>query len=197
MITETLLFLNPGQSVDQVPTPLEERKRATERIDELAGRFPRSEPQVLADLEQALKGALPIDREMQLSALAKAAIRAEDLPKAISYGNELLASKYTWGGGVHDGNLVLGLVAVKNGDMENARLRLLKAGESTGSPVLSSFGPNMTLAKALLEAGDRDTVLQYFDECRAFWMLGAKKLDAWSAAIRGGGMPDFGPNLLY
>ncbi len=55
----------------------------------------------------------------------------------------------------------------------------------------------MTLAKALLEAGQDTAVLQYFDECRAFWKMGGQKLDDWSAMVRGGGKPNFGANLLY
>ncbi len=55
----------------------------------------------------------------------------------------------------------------------------------------------MTLAKALLEAGQSAVVLEYFDECRAFWKMGAQKLDDWSAMVRAGGKPDFGANLLY
>jgi hypothetical protein len=40
-------------------------------------------------------------------------------------------------------------------------------------------------------------VLQYFSLCRAFWKLRPETLDAWSATVRGGGMPDFGANLKY
>jgi hypothetical protein len=55
----------------------------------------------------------------------------------------------------------------------------------------------MSLAKDLLEQGDRDTVLEFFAECRKFWKLDHDKLDAWTAKVRGGGIPDFGANLLY
>lgn len=195
MTTEMIYFQDPGQKFKGAS--LKETMRALERTNELSHRFPRSAAQVLADLEQSLTGVSAIEHELELPRLAKAAIRAGDLSKAISYGNESLLSKYSPGDAVHDGNIVLGLVAMKNGDLVNARIHLLKAGESTGSPVLGSFGPNMTLAKALLDAGERDAVLQYFDECRTFWKLGGKKLEEWSATVRGGGIPDFGANLLY
>jgi hypothetical protein len=55
----------------------------------------------------------------------------------------------------------------------------------------------MSLAKDLIEAGERDVVLEYFTLCRSFWKMGQKKLDDWTAMIKGGGMPDFGANLLY
>jgi TonB family protein len=195
MTTETIDFREPGQKFQ--PPTREELERAADRSNELTYRFPRTASQVLADLEQSLVGASAIDREPRLPALAKAAIRAGDLSKAVSYADESLSSASHDGDAVHDGNLVLGLVALKNRDIVNARIHLLKAGESTGSPVLRSFGPNMTLAKALLEAGQRDDVLQYFDQCRAFWQMGSTKLDEWSATVRGGGTPDFGANLLY
>ena len=37
------------------------------------------------------------------------------------------------------------------GRIEEAKRHLLAAGRSSGSPVLGSFGPNMSLAKDLLE----------------------------------------------
>ena len=44
---------------------------------------------------------------------------------------------------------------------------------------------------------ETEAVLEYFDACRAFWKMGAAKLDAWSAAVRAGRTPDFGANLVY
>jgi hypothetical protein len=55
---------------------------------------------------------------------------------------------------VHNGNLVLGIIALDEGRIEEAKWRLLAAGRSTGSPVLGSFGPNMSLAKGLLAKGE-------------------------------------------
>jgi hypothetical protein len=55
----------------------------------------------------------------------------------------------------------------------------------------------MRLARDLIDANERDAVLQYFDRCRSFWKMGGRKLDDWSATIRSGGKPDFGPNLAY
>jgi hypothetical protein len=67
-----------------------------------------------------------------------------------------------------------------------------------GSPTLNSFGPDMSLAKDLLEAGERDSVLQFFDQCRAFWKKSAleRRLDDWSTVVKGCcRLPDFGSNL--
>ena len=98
---------------------------------------------------------------------------------------------------VHDGNLVLGRIAVDEGRIEDAKRLLLAAGKSSGSPVLGSFGPNMSLAKDLLEKGEQETVLQYFEMCRKFWSSGGGKLDEWTKDVQAGRIPDFGANLIY
>jgi TonB family protein len=196
MTTATVNFLIPGKiSVANMGIDIKETMAATQRTADLARQFPRSAEQVLADLEQSLNGVPAIARRFHIAELAKLAFKAGDLNKASSYAFESLGDKGF--DGTHDGNMVLGLVAMKRGDVAAARLYLLEAGKSTGSPVLGSFGPNMTLAKALIDAGERDAVLQYFEECRAFWKMGAKQLDEWSATVRGGGVPNFGANLVY
>ena len=98
---------------------------------------------------------------------------------------------------VHDGNLVLGVIALEEGRMDEAKRHLLAAGKSRGSPVLGSFGPNMILAKELLLKGEQATVLQYFDLCRKFWGSHAEKLDEWTKEVHAGRIPEFGANLIY
>jgi hypothetical protein len=55
----------------------------------------------------------------------------------------------------------------------------------------------MSLAKELLERGEQNTVLQYFDLCRNFWRSHMANLDNWRSQIQAGRIPDFGPNLKY
>jgi hypothetical protein len=121
------------------------------------------------------------------------------LDKAAAYANELLqlSDSPNRGQAIHDGNMVLGLISLKQGDIDGAKTHLLESGKSTGSPVLDSFGPNMKLAKALLEKGEKDVVLEYFAQCKVFWKMGASKLEEWTAEVRKGAIPEFGPNLLY
>lgn len=108
------------------------------------------------------------------------------------------------GNAIHDGNVVLGRIAVREGRMEDAKQNLLAAGSTGGSPNLGSFGPNMSLAKELLEKGEHETVLQYFQLCEKFWRMppatGAQsgaKLTAWTTAVKAGKIPEFGDHLLY
>lgn len=180
-----------------------EMRAASERTYELRKAFPRSPAQMLADLEQDVGPATGRDRFYRLCNLAKFAANAGEWEKAESYATELLAQAgqgsgdWNKGNAIHDGNMVLGLVALHRGNIAGARERLLAAGQTPGSPQLNSFGPNMTLAKELVEHNEREAVLQYFTLCRAFWAMGTKKLDDWSAMVRGGGMPDFSANLVY
>ena len=55
----------------------------------------------------------------------------------------------------------------------------------------------MILAKELLEKGERDIVLEYFDLCSKFWEMDQGRLNAWRAAVKQSKIPDFGPNLAY
>ena len=67
---------------------------------------------------------------------------------------------------------------------------------------MNSFGPNMTLAKELIEKGEKDAVLQYLDLCAKFWKSGKEspdggELEKWKAQVRKGELPNFGANLWY
>jgi hypothetical protein len=62
---------------------------------------------------------------------------------------------------------------------------------------MKSFGPNMSLAKDLLQEGEQQAVLDYFGLCHEFWKSGEKKLDQWSQEVNAGRLPDFGANLVY
>ena len=95
----------------------------------------------------------------------------------------------------HEANIVLGHIALAAGDVSLASEHLLAATRVTGSPALRHFGPNMVLARELLERGQRDVVLEYMELCRSFW--DSPRLTAWAEVVRDGEIPDFGANLLY
>jgi hypothetical protein len=81
--------------------------------------------------------------------------------------------------------------------VEAAKRELLLAGATPGSPQLDSFGPNMSLAKGLLEQDQTDTVVEYFGLCATFWDLERGNLKRWSILAKAGEIPDFGANLVY
>ena len=153
--------------------------------------------------ERGLEKAEGEERFYALGAAARSAFEAGEREKAQQYATELLqtASKYpkdwNYGNAVLEGNIVLGRIALQRGDIAGAKEHLLAAGQTPGSPQLDSFGPNMTLAKELLEKGERDTVLGYLQSCAKFWKMAGNNLQAWAATIKGGGIPDFGAHLYY
>jgi len=164
-----------------------------------------------AENERVLKlsqGDLTVAKNAQerfwaLGHAAKNALDARNKADAKKYAEELLtlASQYkkdwNYGNAIHDANMVLGRLALVEGNLKEAKQRLLASAESNGSPQMNSFGPNMSLAKELLAKGEKDTVLAYFELCGKFWKMGADKLKLWTEAVKKGAAPDFGANLVY
>ena len=100
---------------------------------------------------------------------------------------------WNYGNAIHYANLVLGRLALRSGDTEQAKRYLLKAGQTPGSPQLGDYGPDMTLARELLDRGQKRAVLQYFDLCNRFWRNEKRNcIAAWTDEINGGRAPDFG-----
>ena len=168
---------------------------------QLEKELPRSPQEILEDLEQDMDGGDDERQFYMLDEVTKAAAHAGAFDKAARYAEELLseaaknADDSNYGNALYDGNVVLGRVALRQGDIRKAGSLLLEAGRTPGSVQWDSLGPDMTLALELLEKGQRDVVLQYFDLCRRFWTGGSQQLEAWSKTVRAGGIPKFGANL--
>lgn len=92
-----------------------------------------------------------------------------------------------------------GHLALDAGDLETAKLELLRSGKSPTSAVLKSFGPNLSLGKRLLEAGEKEVVLKFLDYCKDFWLLPLRvlHLPRWKREIEAGKIPNFGGNMFY
>lgn len=151
---------------------------------------------------QVMAGSDPIRRNPYLARLAKAAFAAGDYQRALDYADEALAASkhgvFWWtGDAIHQGNLVLGRLAMRKGNLEEAKRALLAAGKAPGTSSLASTGPGMQLAKELLDRGESAAVLQYLEECGSFWEANRGKLAEWIVLIKAGLKPDFGPNLGY
>jgi hypothetical protein len=156
----------------------------------------------LVQQDKALKLATRgVDRLHLLPDAARAAYEAGDMKKAGSYAAELLSladrfqSDPSYSDAVHVGNTVLGRVALKSGDLQKARDCLVASAKVQGSDQLVTLGPTMSLAKELLDKGEKDTVLKYLDLCGDFWMAGKKELAAWKKSIEAGERPDFAGSL--
>jgi hypothetical protein len=143
-----------------------------------------------------------ISRAPMLARMTKAAYAAGRYDKAERYARESLEAAthgvFWWtGDAIHQGNIVLGRLALRRNDVESAKQYLLKSAATPGSPTLSTLGPNMGLAKELLERKESGTVLEYLDLCRSFWTGGGTKLAEWTALLKAGLRPAFGPNADY
>jgi multidrug efflux pump subunit AcrA (membrane-fusion protein) len=144
-----------------------------------------------------------LERFYALDRAAKNALYEENVAQAEALANELaqLARKYpndwNYGNAIQDSNQVLGRIALANGDVAEAGRRLLASADSKGSPQMNSFGPNMQLAKALLEKGETEVVIEYFNRCGTFWSMGKRDLRKWTSAVQAGKVPEFGGNLHY
>jgi hypothetical protein len=140
-----------------------------------------------ARLTNIASGAFKIGKAEQVKSIAEALLKqAETLKDDWNYGNA-----------IHTAHLVLGQIALNEDDIDEAKRHLLEAGKTPGSPQLNTFGPNMILAKNLLEKKERETVLKYFELCAKFWKDKDGKLNEWKAAVVNGEVPDFGANLRY
>src|SRR5690606_3461452 len=107
------------------------------------------------------------------------------------------ATNWNYGNALHKMNIVEGRIALQKGNVEEAKKYLILAGKTTGSPQLNSFGPNMSLAKELLEKREKQIVIQYFDLCRKFWKSDFSKLDDWEEIVHKDEIPNFGANLEF
>jgi ion channel len=99
-------------------------------------------------------------------------------------------SNWNYGNAIHDANTALGIIALRDGNLREAKRRLLEAGSTPGSPQLNSAGPRMFLARELLLRGETDAVLRYLELCRLFWKMDRGLLSEWTAQLRKGRLPD-------
>ena len=139
------------------------------------------------------------EKDALLVSLAKTALAAGLNDDAKAFATKMLDDTAGWDGGnrIHHGNLILGQIALAGGNIEEAKSRLLLAGKTPGSPQLNSFGPNMQLAKELLERGENEVVLEYFEHCKKFWTSPRRKLEEWTNDVKSKRIPQFGGNLAY
>src|SRR6266536_22552 len=130
--------------------------------------------QFLATHEPQLQQATGTKRLYLLVYLAPAALAAKDAGKARTFAEELLIlgpatrsqpgfGESNYGQATHIGNVVLGRIALMNGAVSKAKEHLLAAGQIPGSASRNTYGPDMLLAEELIEKGERNAVIEYFD----------------------------------
>lgn len=189
----TLLFMSylmsPGQAFACGSTggcdPCSADKDMTWNPD---GQYVTARLQRFYDLDDALPAAYKAGDLAKVKTLT-----AEDLSLAAIY-----RCNWNYGNAVHDANRYLGLVSLKEGDVDQAAAYLVEAGKSTGSPQLDTFGPDLDLANALVQAGKTDAVKTYLAEVKTFWTMDNGQITRWTAEINQGKKPDLSgpPNLV-
>ena len=90
--------------------------------------------------------------------LIKEAVSTPEEDRDWNYGNLL-----------HEGHIMLGAVRLVEGDLPAAEAELRAAGQTPGSPQLNSFGPDLSLAWALLRRERDEAVLDYLHGIARFW----------------------------
>jgi hypothetical protein len=145
---------------------------------------------------EARVAANPAGRNSALPLMAGWAVQSGDWEKARNYALDALSSASRVSDSTHAANNVLGLVALHGGDVASAEAYLRAAGKTNGSSTLKRWGPNLALAKALLDKGRKEAVLEYLQDCKSFATENAK-LDVWIATLRGGASPDLSREMLW
>ncbi len=129
---------------------------------------------------------------------------AQDWLKSSAEGKPPLGgnSQVTWewnrNQAIHDANMIQGEIALSEGRIKEAGRCLVEAGKISGKTLtLSSYGPDLALVRDLLAAGERQAVIEFFDECGVLWTTKRGSLPKWKKAVEAGEMPDFGPGFHY
>ncbi|GIU08871.1 hypothetical protein TUM4261_16320 [Shewanella sp. c952] len=83
-------------------------------------------------------------------------------------------------------NIARGWMALNEGDEKAAIDYLLDSTNTTGSPVLGSFGPDKTLIRVLYQQGHNDAVLEYLKSSESFWNTESAKtyIEVWRKMIK-------------
>lgn len=135
----------------------------------------------------------PYARERHLVSVVRTAYDAGRYELARTYATEALPvpDPQRMGDLHHHAHTVLGRLALREGDVGRAAEHLRASARTNGTPVLSSFGPSMRLARELLDHGEDEAVLRYLDACGEFWSDRSGRLKRWTTRLRQGDRPDF------
>lgn len=129
--------------------------------------------------------------------LTEAAVLAEDWKRAretaerVLVDNETCTRTFEYGNAIHWANITLGWAALADDQVTAAAGYLHAAGMTPGSPQLDSFGPDLDLAEALLQRGERAAVSAYLAACARFWDGQEALLERWRTSIERGELTSF------
>ncbi len=152
---------------------------------------------------QLKKAKNDFEKSNALTDAAKSFFKVKKYVEARKYAEQLLElsnanrnDENIYGPGIYNSHIILGRLELLSGNSEKAIYHLFEAEKTPGHPVLASFGPDMSLAKDLLEKGYKEPVIEFLTGCKRFWTYDDGKLDRWIKEVNQGRMPDFGMNLI-
>ena len=96
-----------------------------------------------------------------------------------------------YGDAVYTGNLILSQTALDKNDLAAARRYLLRAAATPGARSIEQNGLDTSVARVFLQRGERDAVLDYFNQTRHLWPQGSQLITRWEDIIRSGRIPNF------
>jgi hypothetical protein len=92
---------------------------------------------------------------------------------------------------IYRGNLILAQAALDNDDVTAASRHLVAAAQTNGFPNLERTGPDTTVARVLLQRGQKESVMEYLSRFHKLWPAGEVVINRWETAIRAGRQPNF------
>jgi hypothetical protein len=137
-----------------------------------------------------------LDSSLRKGDVADAAVLASEVQGAQNaIGSEKRLPASVKSRNIYNINDALGRAAFLARNYIGAGDYLLKAADTPGTdPSLRTFGPDLWLARVLLNVGYKEVVLAFLERCRMFW--DSSKLDNWILTIQEGQPADFGPNIF-
>jgi hypothetical protein len=140
-------------------------------------------------ISEDLRRFYDLGDELEREYLADNFFEVEELANEYLRLADKFQDNWNYGNAIHDANMYLGLLALKQNETKLAKEYLLHSGDTPGSPQLNSFGPCMCLVKELLNHGESDTVLLYFEKVSVFWDSDKGRLDKMAQQVRDGEEP--------
>ncbi len=167
----------------------------------------RSAAPAIAQFERAIAQTVnDEDRFGLVLSAARAAYIAGDYEKSTRWSMELVRlgaiqkKTVVRAVAIHEANVVLGHLALIDGNLEEAKDRLMSAVSVPDFPARLLFtggGKNLSLAKELLEQGERDSVLGYLRKCAECSPQDAAVFHRWISDIECGRARDFRASPAY
>ncbi|MCG8084077.1 MAG: hypothetical protein AB2689_23435 [Candidatus Thiodiazotropha taylori] len=136
-----------------------------------------------------LKRFYVISREIDEALFTNELERVSSLAKEYLELSEKYPKNWNYGNATHNAHVALGIVELRKKNITASASHLVLAGQSTGSPQLDSFGPDLKLANVLLKKGQREAVAKYLSGVKRFWEMDEGRIDSWLKDIEAGKTP--------